>query len=307
MPGADAYPALRARALCDKAWCLWPLGRGAERRTVMDEAEAIARQLGDPRLLSHVLETRAQPAAAAGRLDVAATLADEALHWAKAAGDDWAIAVAAEVRALAAGSADELREHVDRAAALLDEAGNVYILAELALLRRLPGPSPGQRSRRQANSSSARSRSRANSTTPTAGWSSKATTGSPHCSPGMPTPLAKRSARSSDSVASSVVLPLASEGLLGLAAIAAARDDPDRAARLVGAAAAHAYGSQQHEVEARLDAAFLDPARTRHGADAWDAAARDGSALSVRRRDRLRPPRTPHIDPHAGAARRQLR
>ena len=31
--------------------------------------------------------------------------------------------------------------------------------------------------------------------------------------------------------------------------------------------------------EARLDAAFLDPARTRHGADDWDAAARDGSAL----------------------------
>jgi tetratricopeptide (TPR) repeat protein len=131
VPGADAYPALRTRALCDKAWCLWPLGRGAERRTIMDEAEAIARQLAEPGLLSHVLETRAQPAAAAGRLDVAATLADEALHWAKAAGDDWAIAVAAEVRALAAGSADELREHVDRAAALLDEAGNVYILAEL--------------------------------------------------------------------------------------------------------------------------------------------------------------------------------
>jgi hypothetical protein len=33
-------------------------------------------------------------------------------------------------------------------------------------------------------------------------------------------------------------------------------------------------------VEARLDAAFIQPARRRQGADAWDAAARDGGTLS---------------------------
>jgi hypothetical protein len=70
--GAAAYPALRARALCDKQWCLWPLGRGAERPAVMGEAEALARQLADPVLLSHVLETRAAHEGAAGRLEVAA-------------------------------------------------------------------------------------------------------------------------------------------------------------------------------------------------------------------------------------------
>ena len=48
LPGADAYPALRVRALCVKAWCLLPLGRGAEQPAVMAEAEAIARELADP-------------------------------------------------------------------------------------------------------------------------------------------------------------------------------------------------------------------------------------------------------------------
>ena len=59
LPGADAHPALRVRALCVKAWCLWPLGRGAEQPAVMAEAEAIARELGDPVILSQALETRA--------------------------------------------------------------------------------------------------------------------------------------------------------------------------------------------------------------------------------------------------------
>jgi predicted ATPase/class 3 adenylate cyclase len=278
VPGADAYPALRARALCDKAWCLWPLGRGAERRTLMDEAQAIARQLAEPGLLSHVLETRAQPAAAAGRLDVAATLADEALHWAKAAGDDWAIAVAAEVRALAAGSADELREHVDRAAALLDEAGNVYILAEL--LSAAAYQALRLRSDRDARQFVERAIPLARELDNPYGWMAlQGNYGLAALLTGD-ADTAREAFRDELRLCRELrVLPLAAEGLLGLAAIAAARDDPDRAARLVGAAAAHAYGSQQHDVKARLDAAFLDPARTRHGADDWDAAARDGSAL----------------------------
>jgi hypothetical protein len=70
-----------------------------------------------------------------------------------------------------------------------------------------------------------------------------------------------------------------SEGLLGLAAVAAAGNDADRAACLVGAARAHAC-SQQHGIRARLDASFLYPARVRHGADASDAAVRRGAGLS---------------------------
>ena len=68
--------------------------------------------------------------------------------------------------------------------------------------------------------------------------------------------------------------------MAGLAAIAAVRYDLDRAARLTGAAAAHLYSKPQDMVDARLDATFFEPARTRRGADAWDAAFREGAALN---------------------------
>jgi hypothetical protein len=76
-------------------------------------------------------------------------------------------------------------------------------------------------------------------------------------------------------------LPFASEGLLGLAAVAAVRGGEDRAARLCGAASAHVYDDPEEAlVVARLQAAFFEAARARHGPDAWDAAARNGRALS---------------------------
>jgi hypothetical protein len=56
--------------------------------------------------------------------------------------------------------------------------------------------------------------------------------------------------------------------------------DTKRAATLVGAADAHRYGEPEDAVDVRLDTAFFEPARTRHGADAWDASAREGSVLS---------------------------
>ena len=87
--------------------------------------------------------------------------------------------MAADARALAAGSDPELRERVDRAAALLDEAGNVYNLAELLSAAAYQALRLGS-DRDARNSSSARSRSRANSTIPSAGWSSTGTSGSPH-------------------------------------------------------------------------------------------------------------------------------
>jgi predicted ATPase len=55
MPGADAYRALRVRALCSKALALWPQGRGAERSAALAEAEVVARALADPLLLSQTL------------------------------------------------------------------------------------------------------------------------------------------------------------------------------------------------------------------------------------------------------------
>jgi hypothetical protein len=77
-----------------------------------------------------------------------------------------------------------------------------------------------------------------------------------------------------------VVRPVAFEGLRGLAAVAVVRGNTRRAAILVGAADAHRYDTPEDRVEARLDEAFFEPARTRCGTDAWNAAVREGGALS---------------------------
>ena len=67
----------------------------------------------------------------AERLDAADAVADEALRWARAAEDPWEIAEASHGKAIAASSIPDLRERVDAAAALLDDAGNVHQLADL--------------------------------------------------------------------------------------------------------------------------------------------------------------------------------
>jgi hypothetical protein len=77
-----------------------------------------------------------------------------------------------------------------------------------------------------------------------------------------------------------VTPPFISEAVGGLAAVAAARGDLDRAARLSGAADAHRFGKQDDAVDARLHETYFQPARSRHGPDAWDAAFREGAAMS---------------------------
>jgi hypothetical protein len=78
-----------------------------------------------------------------------------------------------------------------------------------------------------------------------------------------------------------VVLPIASWGLAGLAAVSAVDDDLGRAARLAGAAEAHRTEASDDTLGARVRAAFLEPARARAGARSWDAAAREGAALTI--------------------------
>jgi hypothetical protein len=130
---ADFHPTLCVRVLCIKAWCLWPLGRGDEQPTVTAEAESIATALADPVLLSRVLETRAMHECAhLGRLDIADGIAVEALRWANIAHDDWTIAVAAYARAMVAEGLPEVRERAETAAALLEQVGNVVLLAGMA-------------------------------------------------------------------------------------------------------------------------------------------------------------------------------
>ena len=73
--------------------------------------------------------------------------------------------------------------------------------------------------------------------------------------------------------------PLAAQGLLGLAAIAAYREQGERAARLLGAAAA--IGSMgDPEVVRQLERQFLAPARSGHGERRWSEARAAGARLS---------------------------
>ena len=78
-----------------------------------------------------------------------------------------------------------------------------------------------------------------------------------------------------------VVRPVAFEGLRGLAAVAVV-DGDDNARRNTRRRRCHAHRYDQAEdpVEARLDETFFEPARARCGTDTWNAAAREGSALS---------------------------
>src|SRR4051794_13944816 len=77
-----------------------------------------------------------------------------------------------------------------------------------------------------------------------------------------------------------VVLPFASEGLVGMAALAARRGEHRQAARLVGASEAHRYGQPQDAVDARLEATFFEETRQRCGRGTWDSEVGGGAGLS---------------------------
>jgi hypothetical protein len=279
LPGADAHPALRVRALCVKAWSLWPLGRAAEQAAVMAEAESIARELAEPLILSQVLQARAAKEAAANRLDAGEALADEALYWASVAADDWATAMAAFASAMAAGSAVELRERVDRAASLLEAVGNVYQLADLLASAAYGALYYG--SDRDASDFVSRATPVTRELDNPFLWMFVCGNSALAALLTGDTDAAARAFREELTLCRElVVLPVACEGLNGLAAAAAVANDLPRAARLTGAAAAHRYGQPEDPVDARLRANFIEPARTRCRDEEWDAAVRVGAALS---------------------------
>jgi hypothetical protein len=279
LPRADAHPALRVRALCTKAGCLWPVGRGAEQPAIVAAAEAIARRMGDPVVLSQVLQSRVQHEISAERLDVADALADEALHWARAAGDDWEIAGASRGKAIAASSIADLRERVDGAAALLTDVGNVHELANLltdaayaALCLGSEGDATDFAARATPITRALDNRFVRMVNSGNLGLAALLT---------GETDTASHAFREELTLCREMVVrPLAFEGLRGLAAIAVVDGDDKRAATLVGAADAHRYDQAEDPVEARLDETFFEPARTRRGTDGWNAAEREGSALS---------------------------
>jgi predicted ATPase/class 3 adenylate cyclase len=279
LPGADDHPALHVRALCTKARCLWQMGFTAEQPEIVAEADAIARRLGDPVILSQVLRLRVQHEVDEERLEVADSVADEALHWAQVGGDEWEIAGALGDRAIAASGIADLRERVERAASLLTEVGNIHQLANLLNSAAYAALCLG--SERDAADFAARaapmaraldSRFEAMINSGNAGLAALLT---------GETDAAAHAFREELALCGEMVVrPVLFEGLLGLAAVAVARGDDTRAARLVGAAAAHRYDQPRNPVEARLDETFFKPARARCGPEEWDAAARAGRALS---------------------------
>ena len=279
LPGAEAHPTLRVRALRTKADGLWRAGRAAGLPAVMSELDVIARRLGDPAILSQVLRLRVQREIDAERLDVADAFADEALHWARAAGDDWEIAEAFRGKAIAASSIADLRERVDTAASLLTDVGNLHELANLLTAAAYSALCLGSES--DAKYFAARATAIIRPLDNRYVWMTNSG------NLGLAALLTGETVTASHAFREelmlcreTVVRPVAFEGLSGLAAIAAVDGDDMRVATLVGAAEAHRYDKPEDPVEARLEAAFFGPARARYGADAWNAAARQGSSLS---------------------------
>jgi predicted ATPase/class 3 adenylate cyclase len=278
LPGADAHPRLRIRALCSKARALWAFGRGAEQLAALVEAEADARALADPLILSETLQVRASYEGM-GRIDVAEAFANEALDLATAADDAWTIAMAHRELAVTASTIADLRERADRAVALLEEVGNVYYVVNVLVSAAYSALCMA--SDRDAKEFVERATPATRARNDPLGWMllrgnfalAALFTGD--------VDAADDAFREELGLCRELAaVRFVCEGLSGLAAVAVIRGDNHRAARLAGAADAHRYGEPEDAVDRRLGAAFLRPARTRHGADAWDTAARDGHTLS---------------------------
>jgi len=279
LSGVDAYPALRVRALITKSGGMWNVGRRSERPAVVATMEAVARRLGDPVILSQALQHRVAHEIDGERLDVADAVADEALHWARAAGDAWEIAAASRVKAMSAQSIADLRERVDMAASLLTDAGNIRGLASLLNTAAYVALCLG--SEHDATESVARARPLLRALDSQFEWMIYSGNAGLAALLSGEIDTATHAFREELRLCREMVVrPVVFEGLCGLAAVAVVNGDDNRAARLVGAADAHRYDTVPNPVEARLDATFFEPARSRCGTRTWDAAAGDGRTLS---------------------------
>ena len=180
----------------------------------------------------------------AGRSDAADTAADEALRCATAADDEWEIAEAWAKKAGAASNLPELRERVDRAAALLEDVGNVVRLGELFGNAAYGALAMG--GDRDAREFADRAAPIVRDLDSPGTWMilcgniglAALLTGD--------TDAARDAFREELKLCRQLVaLPIAAEGLLGLAAVAVVDGDLSHAARLRGAAAAHGYGNSR--------------------------------------------------------------
>ena len=278
LPGADAHPVLSAQAMCSKAPSLWHLGRTAEEIVVVEETVTAARRTGDPLVLSQALAMNSGRALAMGQLDLAGAHADEALEYATQAGDEWAVAMAWFARATAATTIADLRERTDRAVGLLSATGNVHRLTDLLGSAAYSALCMGsdQDAKLFVEHAFAASRRFGRYY----GWMMlEGNRGLVALFTGD-TPAARDAFREELRLSRELVVqPFAQEGLMGLAAVATIDADDDRAARLLGASES-LRSDPVDAVQERLATQFFGPARERLGADAWDAAEREGRALS---------------------------
>jgi predicted ATPase/DNA-binding SARP family transcriptional activator len=279
MPGADDYPAQQVRVLLAKAVALRWRGRIADQPAILARAQAIARGLGNPLLLARALNGCAAAWSVSGQWAEADAIAEEALRCAVAAGDEWEVAEAWTAKASAAADLRELRQRVDHAASLLRDVGNVVRLGQLFCDATYGALAMG--ADRDAIELADRAAPIVRDLENPGTWMILCgNTGLAALMTGD-TNTARDAFREELEICHKLVaLPIASEGLLGLAAVAVVDGNLSRAARLRGAATAHGYGQQQDAVEARLEEAFFEAAGTSHGADAWEAAVREGAHLS---------------------------
>jgi predicted ATPase/DNA-binding SARP family transcriptional activator len=280
LAGAAAEPRLRARVLVGKARCAFPLGRLAEQPELMRKAEAIARAMADPAQLCDVLYARAVQLAAHDRdFESVIHTADEALLCARAAGDPWRVALALHARAMAARDMADLREHVEVAAAQLERVGNVVFAVDLfaaaayVALCESSDADAVEFVRRATDKSW-------HLDNPSLRMLLKGNTGLAALLTGDADAAREAFREELELCRELAALPFAGEGLNGLAAVAAVRDELERAAWLCGAAESHCYGKPRDRVDERLRTTFFDPARVRLGAEAWDDGARRGAVTS---------------------------
>jgi predicted ATPase/DNA-binding SARP family transcriptional activator len=275
---ATGNPSLRARALSKVCWPLWALGSRDELLPLLSEAEAIASTLAEPATRAEVLCDCAAVMCVSGRSEAAAPVADEAFACANASGDAWLIAKTAEARAMAAGSPEELRERVEQTAPLLERVGNARRL--VGLLTFAAGSALGRGRDDDAGTYLQRALPLARELDEHSTWM--------HGNIGLFALLggdlepARDAFHEQLTLGRDLVMPLAaSQALSGLAAVAATENKLELAARLAGAGAAHRSRVPDDPVAARLDLSFLQPARTRLGADCWDIGFSEGAALSI--------------------------
>jgi hypothetical protein len=278
MPGTDAHAELIARVLLSKDHFVWALGRGDERATIVDEAAALAREVGDPALISRSLQSLAHVQVKDGHLEAASGLAEAAIEWATRAGDKWEIAMARCEHALAASTMPDVRARVERAASLLHEVGNVFQLGPL--LASVAYQAICERCDRDATALLERAEAIARTLDDPYGLMMiRGNSGLAALFMGEIDAARQDFFEELKLCREMVILPVAHEALRGLAAIAIVEGDIPHAARLIGAATAHRYGDPQDPVDARLKSTFFDAVRTQSAA--WDAAIAEGAALSL--------------------------